>query len=246
MRNLGNGGIGLELCNQLLAKGEYHVLLASRSLDKGNEAVKQLQSRGLQGTVEVLELDVTDDENIDAAVKKVEAAHGKLDILVNNAGIAGSEAPLRKSMLAAFNANAVGPAVVTEAFAPLLKRSTAWPARVVNVGTGGGSITMRLDPNAPGSHIKHVPYRTSKAALNMVTACQVVEFAQDDIKVFLYAPGFTVSNLGPRNNVASGAKPTAEAVWPLVEIIEGRRDREEGQYLHSESFDNAGSGVYPW
>lgn len=233
----------VELCNQLLGKGDYHVILASRSLNKGKAATKDLESRGLPGSVELIEHDVTNDDTIEAGVKHVESTHGKLDILVNNAGIVGNQTPLRESMQAAFNANATGPAVVTEAFAPLLKKSSASPARIINVGTGGGSVTMRLDPNAPGAGLKPTPYRTSKCALNTVTACQVVEYANDGIKVFLYGPGFTVANLGPRNNAESGAKPTDEAVWPLMDIVEGKRDDKAGQNLHR---DRGGLGVHPW
>ena len=98
---------------------------------------------------------------------------------------------------------------------------------------------MRLVPNGPGANIKHIPYRTSKAALNMLSACQAMEYQKDGIKVFIYSPGYTESNLGPRNKVEQGAKPTDEAVRPLVDILEGKRDHEAGLNLYSE-------GVHPW
>lgn len=145
-------------------------------------------------------------------------------------------------MQAAFNANATGVAVVTEAFAPLLKKAATGSSetvRIINVSTGGASISMRLDPSAYGADIKHVPYRTSKAALSMVSACQVAEYRDDGIKVFMYSPGFTESNLGPHNKVENGAKPVAVAVKPLVDILEGKRDGEAGLNLHAE-------GVTPW
>lgn len=174
--------------------------------------------------------------------KQVETKHGKLDVLVNNAGIAGPETPLRESMQAAFNANATGVAVVTETFAPLLKKAakeSSATIRIINVSTGGASISMRLDPNAVGSDIRHIPYRTSKAALSMVSACQVADYRNDGIKVFMYSPGFTESNLGPHNKVSNGAKPVDEAVRPLVDILEGKRDKEAGLNLHAD-------GVNAW
>ena len=73
----------------------------------------------------------------------------------------------------------------------------------------------------------------------MLTACQSVEYENDGIKVFIYSPGFTESNLGPRNKVDQGAKPVAEAVRPLVDILEGKRDDEAGLNLYSE-------GAHPW
>ena len=47
-------------------------------------------------------------------------------------------------MTSAFLTNATGPAIVVEAFAPLLAKSNKTP-RIVNVSTGAGSIGLRLD-----------------------------------------------------------------------------------------------------
>ncbi|KAL8843647.1 MAG: hypothetical protein Q9170_000151, partial [Blastenia crenularia] len=89
-----------------MAKGFYHVLLGSRSIEKGNAAVTTLQSRNLSGSVELVRLDVTKDDTIEEAAKAVERNHGRLDILVNNAAIASIEGPLRKQMREAFDTNA--------------------------------------------------------------------------------------------------------------------------------------------
>jgi NAD(P)-dependent dehydrogenase (short-subunit alcohol dehydrogenase family) len=137
-----------------------------------------------------------------------------------------------------FQTNATGPLLMVESFAPLLKKSNGTP-RVVNVSSGGGSITKRLDPTSVGYNIKGVQYRASKAALNMVTACQAVEYGELGFKVFAYCPGFTVSNLGPHNNAENGAKPTSEGAAPIVKILNGERDAEYGKFLHE-------TGQYPW
>ncbi len=224
-----------------MAKGTYHVLMGCRSPDRGNAAVRELQARNLPGSAEMLLLDVTKDDAIELAATTVQRDHGKLDILVNNAGIGANTPPvppLRQQMRDAFDTNATGPAVVTNAFAPLLRKSSASP-RIVNISSGAGSIARRLDPSSPIYHMQEVQYRASKAALNMVTACQWVEYAPAGIKVFAYCPGFTQSNLGPYNKAENGAKLASEAVVPLFEVLEGRRDGEAGLFLHD-------TGVYPW
>jgi NAD(P)-dependent dehydrogenase (short-subunit alcohol dehydrogenase family) len=162
----------------------------------------------------------------------------RLDTLVNNAGIARPPGPLEQQMLQCFQTNATGPLLMLESFAPLLKKSNGTP-RVVNVSSGGGSITKRLDPTSVGYNMKGVPYRASKSALNMVTACQAVEYGGLGFKVFVYCPGFTVSNLGPHNNAENGAKPTSEGAAPIVKILNGERDAEHGRFLHE-------TGQYPW
>ena len=221
-----------------MAKGSYHVLMGCRSSEKGNAALKELQSRNLPGSVEMIPLDVTDDDTIERAAHSVHRDHGKLDILVNNAGIASLAPPLRQQMRDAFDTNATGPAIVTSAFAPLLQKSTASP-RIVNISSGVGSINRRLDPSSPTYKIQGLQYRASKTALSMVTACQWVEYGPLGIKVFAYDPGFTQSNLGPHNKAENGARPAAESVMPLIDVLEGKRDDEVGRFLHN-------TGVYPW
>ncbi|EKG22441.1 Short-chain dehydrogenase/reductase SDR [Macrophomina phaseolina MS6] len=233
-----NSGVGFGLAEALMAKGSCHVLAGARSPEKGNAAVEELQSRNLPGSVELLLIDVADDISIESAAAEVERRHGKLDMLVNNAAIATVEAPLRQKLQECFNTNATGPAVVTNAFGPLLRKSSASP-RIVNISSGAGSIGRRLDPSSPIYKIQEVQYRASKAALNMITACQHVEYASDGIKVFAYDPGFTQSNLSSHNKVENGARTAAESVKPLIDVLEGKRDEEAGKFLHN-------TGIYPW
>jgi NAD(P)-dependent dehydrogenase (short-subunit alcohol dehydrogenase family) len=54
-----------------------HVLLGSRSLEKGKAAVEELQARNKPGTVELIQVDVDSDESIAAAAKEVEQKHGR-------------------------------------------------------------------------------------------------------------------------------------------------------------------------
>lgn len=141
-----NGGIGYELVNQLCAKEGFHVLLGSRSIEKGNAAVKEISSKH-GGAVELLQIDCQDDDSIAAAAKTIESKFGRLDVLVNNAAVALSKAPtLRQKMIETFNTNAAGIAVIGYTFQPLLRKSKG-QARMVNVSSGVGSITGRLDPS---------------------------------------------------------------------------------------------------
>ena len=247
--SVASGGIGLALTTQLMVRSpssdnqgiSYHVLLCARSPEKGAAALSQLKSRGLSGSVELLHLDVCDDATIYAAADYVSRTHGRLDVLVNNAAVGGryTNEPhhLRAELREAFDTNATGPAVIVAAFEHLLAK--AQKPRIVNIASGAGSIGRRLDPTTPHYKASVVPYRASKAALNMITACQHVEYSPRGWKVFLYNPGFTVSAATPDNTLEKGAKPAEEAVLPVVDIIEGRRDGDEGKLLHA-------TGSYPW
>ena len=130
----------------------------------------------------------------------------RLDALANNTSIVDSA---NKSMIqklkTVFCTKATGPYVMVNVFAILLANSI--PTRcVVNVTSGAGSISLRLDPNNSFYKTKHDQYRVSKTALNMVTACQITEYHPRGRKVSMYCLGWTESNLSPANKVANGAK----------------------------------------
>ncbi|KAI4147233.1 MAG: hypothetical protein LQ340_005649 [Diploschistes diacapsis] len=183
-------------------------------------ALSSLHSRYPSGSAEVLHLDVTDDSTISAAVEHVRVQHNRLDTLINNAAVAKFDATLRQQMRLCFDTNATGPAVVVDAFAPLLKTLAA--PKFVNIASGRAASTGGWSP-----------------ARRFIKLRRFVEYKPLGFKVHLFDPGFTVSNLGPHNTEENGAKPVGDAVGPLIEIIEGKRDDEDGKLLHN-------TGVYPW
>lgn len=72
-----NGGLGFELAAQLITDATKYVLLGSRSAEKGEAAVTELQSRKQPGTIELVQIDVSNQASIEAAAKSVESKHGK-------------------------------------------------------------------------------------------------------------------------------------------------------------------------
>lgn len=164
----------------------------------------------------------------------------RLDGLVNNAAIAdvSTNGTPGQKMSQTFATNTTGPLLMVDAFAPLLKKSLDI-ARVVNVTSGAGSISMDLDPQAMGYAMKTVEYRASKAVLNMISACQAVEHGREELKLFLFNPEFTVSSLGPYDKKEYGAKPTSEGAEPVVKILRGKREKDHGGFLHA-------NGQHPW
>lgn len=134
----GNRGLGFEAGRQLIALG-HDVWLGARNEQRGKAAADQLGARFVQ-------LDVTDDESVRAAVGQVGSGPGGLDVLVNNAGI-GSPSKPAKEIAAAdvakmYETNVIGLVRVTHAFLPLL---LAGPHGViVNVGSG---LAADLDSN---------------------------------------------------------------------------------------------------
>lgn len=188
-----NKGIGRETAAQLAARG-WTVWLGARDAELGKAATAELAADGVD--VRFLQLDVTDDASVDAAVETVQSESGSLDVLVNNAGIGGPRlAPAdtaASDFLACFGVNLLGPVRVTHAFLPLLQASAN--PRVVMVSSGLGSIARTTDPARLESTLHGLVYQSSKAALNMVTS----QYARaiPEVRFNAIDPGYTAT--GPQ------------------------------------------------
>lgn len=166
-------GLGYGIAKHLTSQHkEYHVLIGSRSLSRGEAAASELQKEGL--SVEAIQIDVTDDTSIAAAASHVKEKFGHLDVLVNNAGIAAEENfspsnPSRQVFQNVFNTNVFGAFAVTEAFTPLLNASPLSHPQVQFTSSIIGSLTLYHEKSAPHSSMLLPVYRSSKSALNMLT-----------------------------------------------------------------------------
>lgn len=129
--------------------------------------------------------------------------------LVNNAGVAFTQGSLREQHIAVFNVNVHGPAVTTEAFLPLLRKSTLpGGKKIIFVSSGMGSIGYSADPEFPygvkklGPNGRATIYRASKSALNMLIVDYAVTLEDEGFVVGGVCPGYCATNL----NENSGPK----------------------------------------
>lgn len=84
-----NTGIGYEAVKALLqSRKAYFIYLGSRSIEKGNAAIKALEEDvpTSDSTIELLQIDIESDDSITAAFEQVKAKSGYIDVLINNAG----------------------------------------------------------------------------------------------------------------------------------------------------------------
>lgn len=218
-----NKGIGFSIAQGLLGKG-FEVILAARSLDRAKAAAEKLN-----GSVRVVQLDVSDDQSIQQAVHQLSQEIDRLDVLINNAGIYPDQdvniLTISRDLLdLTMNTNAFGAIRVTQAFLPLLKQADS--ARVINVSSGYGEIDG-LSADVPS-------YCLSKLALNGATI-MLAEAMQGSAAVYAMCPGWVRTDMGGANAGRSPEQGADTAIWLATEASIGQtgkffRDRQEISY----------------
>jgi NAD(P)-dependent dehydrogenase (short-subunit alcohol dehydrogenase family) len=170
-----SSGIGAACARYLDEKG-FRVFATVRKQQDADEIAALGSSR-----LEPLLLDVTDAESIARAAQTVETGlKGKgLAGLVNNAGVS-VDVPLECVDIGALRhqleVNAIGPAALTQALLPLLRRARG---RVVNVSSVNGRVASPFSG----------PYCMSKFALEAFTDCLRQELADWGMHVVCVEPG---------------------------------------------------------
>jgi len=132
-----SSGIGLEIAVQAAVAG-HTVIATMRDLAKAGALRDAASARG--ATVDIRQLDVTDQSSIDACIASVVADHGRIDALVNNAG-AGHVGTIENETLddvrKVMEVNFFGVVAATKAALPHLRASAG---RIVTVTSVGGAV----------------------------------------------------------------------------------------------------------
>ncbi|MEU8739310.1 SDR family NAD(P)-dependent oxidoreductase [Streptomyces halstedii] len=204
----GNRGLGHEIARRLIQAGQK-VWIGARDAENGRKAADRLGA-------DFVQLDVTDDASVDAAVKTLRARAGHLDILVNNAGILG-EVTAPEDMTAdqirhIYETNVFGLVRVTHAFLPLLREAAA--PSVVNVTSGLGSFTLTHDPERVESQYPLAAYGSSKSAVTMLTT----QYARTmpDVRFNAVDPGQTATEF--TGHIGQSIEEGAEAAVRIATL----------------------------
>lgn len=164
-------GIGRNIAERLASEG-YFVYAGARK-ERDLEALNQIEN------VQSIRLDVTIQEDIDAAVATVTDAGRGLYGVVNNAGVAviGPMIEVKEDDLKfQFDVNVYGPYRITKAFSPLI---IAEQGRITTIGSIAGTLSS---PFAG-------PYTMSKHAIEAYTDSLAGEMAKFGVKVSVIEPG---------------------------------------------------------
>ncbi len=175
----GGTGIGFGCAQRLLQRGAA-VTIAGRRSDVLESAAEQLRTQVPGADIRFCTCDVTDEEQLAAAVATAREAPGRFDIAVANAGsgVPGPILALESSHWRFANdLNILGTALTIK-HAGLAMREH------------GGSIVAMSSVNAVALARYMAPYCVSKAGLEMLVRCAALELAPFRIRVNCIEPGY--------------------------------------------------------
>jgi len=213
-----NRGIGLEFVRQYAESG-WHVYACCRK-PQSADALHRLEKK-YDGLISVHALDVGNFDQINQLAKKLSGV--AIDLLINNAGIyahdysARSNAVDEQAWIESFRINSIAPLKMIEAFTQNIAQSQL--KKIANLTSKMGSV----DDNTSGGHYL---YRSSKAALNMVTKNLAMDLAPQGILVSLLHPGWVRTDMGGSNALIS----VEQSVAGMRKVIEKLTPANSGKF----------------
>lgn len=200
-----NRGIGLEFARQYAADG-WDVIATAR------QSSPELDALG----VRIEPLDLFDADVVTSFAARVA---DPLDLLIANAGTSHpmntDGAQNARDWQAMMMVNAIAPFLLGQSLLPRISAG----GRMIAISSGMGSIAE----NSGG----WVPYRTSKAALNMAWSSLALEAKPRGVAVVALSPGWVQTRMG-----GAGAEITAEeSVGAMRTLIDRLTITDSGKFL---------------
>lgn len=204
----GSRGLGKEMAEGLAEAGASLMILARRE-QWLTPTVEEFRSRGFQceGTL----CDVSNIDQVQAAVDLAIQTYGQIDILVNNAGVTWGE-PIEDHSLEKWNMvlqiNLTGAFLFSQRVGrEMLKRRSGNIINVASIAGLRGSMER-------GQHI--VGYVAAKGGLLAMTREFAAKWARRGIRVNAIAPGFFPSRMTEK--ILAEIKPMIEADVPMGRV----------------------------
>lgn len=223
-----NRGLGLEFVKQLASQG-WHVFACCRNPENA-EALNSL-ALASAGKIEIHALHVEDCQQIKQLALALSGQ--QIDLLINNAGMYPDRASgsfgntSTTAWIKAFEVNAIAPMKMAEAFVEHVSASQM--KTIVTISSKMGSVA---DNTSGGSYL----YRSSKAAVNIITKSLSVDLRPRGIKIALLHPGWVKTDMGGPNALITAK----ESVSSMIALINRLGFQDSGKFL---AFDGA---EIPW
>ena len=172
-------GLGMAMAKGIGKAGAMLIINGNSSQEKIDNAVAAFKAEGIQAFG--YRFDVTDEEEVQNAIERIENEVSPIDILVNNAGII-KRTPMVDMEVADFEqvvkVDLVSPFIVSKAVVKgMIQRKSG---KIINIC----SMMSELGRNTVGA------YAAAKGGLKMLTQNMCVEWAPHNIQVNGIGPGY--------------------------------------------------------
>lgn len=206
----GASGIGLALCEMLLALGAKAVIMADLNAEKLKIESARLDT-AYPGKVLGVETDIAKEESVSAMIHKAaDFGAGRVDLLFNNAGLGLSKAfdeSTNADWKSAFDVNFFGALYGIRAVLPIMRAQGG--GHVANTASGIAFLPMAYQSM----------YSATKAALTALTGSLRYEFWDENVRFSTVIPGTVATPIWEK----AGGAP-ADALTPeesARRILEG-------------------------
>lgn len=213
---ISGGGSGIGRATVLeFARNGAKVAMLDRTVENAEKVRRQVEAEG--GEAVVIECDIADPPQVEAAVKEAAAKWGRLDIVFANAGINGAMTPIEtmdiESWDQTIHINLRGTFATVKYAIPYLKEN-------------GGSVLINssINGNRVFSNIGFSAYSTTKAGQVAFMKMAALELAQYKIRVNAICPGAIKTNIDENTYPSDDLKE----VQIKVEFPDGGEPLEKG------------------
>jgi NAD(P)-dependent dehydrogenase (short-subunit alcohol dehydrogenase family) len=196
-------GIGF-VTSTTLARNGFLTYASMRNLDKEKEIRLVVDKEKIP--LKTIQLDVTDSNSVDNAIKSIMDQSGRIDVLVNNAGyglVGAFEELSMEEIKQQYETNLFGVMRVTQAVLPIMRKQKS--GIIVNMSSGAGRFGY---PNGSA-------YVSTKFALEGLSESVAYEVEPFGIKIVLVEPGFVRTNFS--NVVAKKSQSTNSQYSKMTE-----------------------------
>lgn len=212
-----NRGLGYELVKMGLERG-YDMIACWLGSPEDDSDLLELKDQYKQKLM-IIQMDVTNEDEVDEAARKFSALYDHLDFIVNNAGVLfeskfDTRDQIRdldvKMFRKTIDVNTVGPAIVLKAFIPFIYKSQ--DPCIINITSEAGHLG-----NAGHTYLA---YGVSKHAANMYTQkirnYLVNKYGKGRVRVFMMHPGRMQTVMGAENAQISPVE-SAEGIYKVID-----------------------------
>lgn len=232
------GGIGLAIAHRLAVDPQLQTLtLCARRASASNALLALQQEAALQSvTVRLIDVDISDENSLEAMASSLSLDESPLDLIVNAAGLLHGLRLAPEKTVTQLTAESMQKIFAVNAFGPMLLIKALWPWLRAKRPVVFASLSARVGSIEDNSLGGWYSYRAAKAAQNQFLKTTAIELSRINPQSIVLAlhPGTTDTALSQpyQSNVAAEKLFTPAFVAEcLLNIIEHCTAADSGSFI---------------